>query len=104
MSVLAYSEINLFCIAIMILLAYKVRMLFGKRYSGILLSRVFTGGTLLLVFDLFWRLIDGKYFQISNAANWTFNMAYFLTSGIFVYFWFRYSETKQNSKFVRDPK
>jgi hypothetical protein len=40
----------------------------------------------------------------SNAANWTFNMAYFLTSGIFAYFWFRYSETKQNSKFVSDPK
>lgn len=104
MPVLAYSEINLFCIAIMILLAYKVQMLFGERHSGILLSRVFTCGTLLLVFDLFWRLIDGKYFQISNAANWAFNMAYFLTSGIFAYFWFRYSETKQNSKFVRDTK
>ena len=104
MSFLAYSEINLFCIAIMILLAYKVQMLFGERHSGILLSRVFTGGTFLLVFDLFWRLIDGGYIHISNAANWAFNMAYFLTSGIFAYFWFRYSETKQNSKFVRDPK
>ena len=60
MSVLAYSEINLFCIAIMILLAYKVQMLFGERHSGILLNRVFTGGTFLLIFDLFWRLIDDK--------------------------------------------
>lgn len=104
MSFLAYSEINLFCIAITIMLACKVRSSFGDQHSDILLNRVFVSGTALLICDFIWELLDAQFLKISIPAKWIFNMGYFLVCGWFAYCWFLYSETKQNSRFIREPK
>ena len=87
----------------MILLAYKVQMLFGERHSWGFFSAAYSRADASLEFRSF---LAAHRRGTSHFQRGELGIQYGVLPdlGNLRLLWFRYSETKQNSKFVRDPK
>ncbi|MCQ2555399.1 MAG: GGDEF domain-containing protein [Clostridia bacterium] len=97
-SIMHYCVILLICIAItayIFIFAAKYRKKGKVRfyYMNFVLS-VF--GQCL--FDLIWKLSEGKVIRLNGIFSYTVNIMYFVCATLMSYFWFLYSEKVQASK------
>lgn len=99
-----YSEINVFCIAILISLLYRVKIGIDKRKIQCLFTNVIASGILLFVSDICWGLVASRYWKVSVEITYLVNYLYYISSGILALTWFIYSETELESELMKNKK
>lgn len=99
-----YSEINLVCILILLLLSIKVKKSMFLQEQRHLFYLVMVSNILFLLLDAVWIFINNNVFAITIYVNWLLNSCYYILSGILGLLWFMYSETVQESKLVREKR
>ena len=100
MVVVLYSEINLLCVLILVLIGYKLRT---GPYQGneqrLLLLTLLTN-MVFFTLDALWIFFDGGYFPAAYGWNRLLNCAYYIVSGLAGFTWFYYAESRQGSALV----
>ncbi len=99
-----YSEVCAVCILSLLLISIKSgksAFLQSQRHD---LRLVALSNMLLFALDAIWIFVDSDMLPISMTKNWLLNSAYYALSGLLGYFWFRFSENIQQSRFTRDRK
>lgn len=92
MQPLLYSEINLFCVLILLLILFKIRSTADDGTDQRLLTMVLVSNIAFFLMDLAWIHVDNSFLQISVTLNWIINILYFVLSGLGPFFWLLYSE------------
>lgn len=92
MQPLLYSEINFFCVLILLLMLYKIRSTADDGMDKRLLTLVLVSNIAFFLLDLAWIHVDNSFLQISVTLNWLINILYFIVSGVGPFFWLLYSE------------
>ncbi len=104
MNIIFYSEINLFCIIIiLIILHYQGKRLNShaeKRFSVVLLNL----GLVFMITDLCWGILD--YFRPAGFLwlDYALNCLYWITAASLSYFWFVYTEYHQVHNLAKSKK
>lgn len=102
MSPILYSEVNIFCILICLLLLHQIRRGADQRWDQRLFVWVLLLNILLFLSDWAWIMVDGAFIPINVPVNFCLNALYFIITGFNGYCWFIYSETLQNSPVLRN--
>lgn len=99
-----YTEINLICILILLLLLVKTLHGTGMQQAQRLLLRFFCSNILFLLMDMAWMLGDNHYLPDSRLLHFMISALYFMAVGASCYSWFAYSEEVQQSRFGTNEK
>lgn len=99
-----YTEINLFCVLILVILMVAVwrnvvRELDKRFFFGLCFHSL-----LLFFLDLMWKLCDGSQFAGALTVNKVINAAYFIQTGVLGFVWLRYSYYLENGDADRGIK
>lgn len=97
-----YSEINVLCIAVLLLVGLKLKHSSYEQKHRRFFFFVLLSNCFLFAVDIVWIFVEHGALPFGIAANWTINAIYYITSGVVSFFWFLYSESVQKSRFVRD--
>lgn len=103
MSMILYSEINIFCFLILLMISYKVLTGLDKQNTQRLFFYVLLSQMIFFLLDMLWVWIDGELFSASATINWLVNGLYYIQAGIGGYAWLVYSESMQSSQIVKKP-
>lgn len=104
MTVILYSEINIFCFLILLMLSFKVATGVDKQNTQRLFFYVLVSQMIFFVLDLLWVWIDGRFFAAAVWMNWLVNALYYIQAGIGGFAWLIYSESMQASPIAADRK
>lgn len=101
MATLLYSEINILCMVIMVIIAIRSSV---SGFDTSVKNRTFVTSVLLAaaanVFDFMWNMGLTGYWKLSATVMWLVDFMYFLSFGCSSYCWFLYTEIVQKkSKF-----
>ncbi len=101
MATLLYSEINILCMVIMVIIAIRSSV---SGFDTSVKNRTFVVSVLLAaaanVFDFMWNMGITGYWKLSATVMWLVDFMYFLSFGCSSYCWFLYTEIVQKkSKF-----
>lgn len=104
MSVILYSEINIICILILLLLTYRLHCSSflqeqRRRFYWVLLSNI-----IFFSVDLCWSLVSTQTLPAIIPLNWFLNIIYFSLCGFCSFTWFCYSEVQLNSSLLKSFK
>lgn len=88
MSPILYSEVNIFCILICLLLLHQIRRGADQRRDQRLFVRVLLLNILLFLSDWAWIMVDGAFISINVPVNFCLNALYFIITGFNGYCWF----------------
>ncbi|MCQ2417436.1 MAG: diguanylate cyclase [Oscillospiraceae bacterium] len=94
--ILLYAELNLFCIAIQMLLAQKLHRIDKSIEQSYLIS-LLVGQSAMFFFDMIWVMVDGNQ-NISHVLNYLANILYFLSTVMCAYLCLRYVYLLLNGK------
>ncbi len=100
MGKLFYSELNIFCILIIMTLFLRIHANVDKRRTQRMLEAVMISVMIFFVTDMLWILADHAFPNEWLILNYAVDIIYYILSGVVSYLWFLYSETKQESKLV----
>lgn len=99
-----YTEINLFCMLILLVFFIKIETsVFMKRRHHLLAVDIVCLSA-LFIFDLLWALLDGGMIPASIPFNYFVNIGYFTASGVGAFVYYLYCLGIQNSRLVKDRK
>lgn len=103
-SAILYVEVSAVCILVLLLISLKINgsAFLQSQRLGILLVAI--SNILLFALDAIWIFVDNNMLPISVPMNWLLNGAYYALSGLLGYVWFCFSESIQQSLFVRERK
>ncbi len=95
-----YAILNLFCMAILLLLAIMNSKFPTSRnpHRNTLLTTVFVTAMVFFTFDFAYAFIEGRT-DITTTLNYFVNAGYFIMSGFCALSWFNYSENKLDTGF-----
>lgn len=99
-----YSQTNILCILLLLLITFKLKSSIHMQYSKRFLRWVLLSNCFFFVLDALWIFVDSKRMSINITANWTLNVLYYITSGVVSFLWFLYSEESQQSSLVKDKR
>ncbi len=97
-----YSEINVLCIVLLLLIFVKLRTGTALQIRKHLFRIVLLTNCFFFTLDIVWVFIDCNSLKIGIGLNWIINILYYITSGVVCYYWFLYSENVQRSRLVKD--
>ncbi len=100
MEMVLNAELNAVCIAIMTLIMVTNWRSEKEIKRSNYLTIVLFSQILLLAMDFFWSFVDG-YNNIPRSLNYVLDSAYFVMSGIGMYFWILYSEVLLGTNFFK---
>ncbi|MGN0114735.1 MAG: diguanylate cyclase [Acutalibacteraceae bacterium] len=97
---LIYSELNIFCIIISVIILYRIitginKQFVQQRFVGLIISALE-----VCVTNTFWGLYQSGYMNPTPAAAKFIDTVYYLSLAAFAYSWFWYSETVQQSELL----
>lgn len=102
MDTVLYAEINIFSIAVLLVIAFKSSM---TEMEQPLKNKLFSFSvwfvTAANVFDLLWKLSNTKYWTLPLPVTLGINFMYFMCFGLSSYFWFLYSEVTAKKDILR---
>lgn len=102
MDTVLYAEINIFSIAVLLVIAFKSSM---TEMEQPLKNKLFSFSvwfvTAANVFDLLWKLSNTKYWTLPLPVILGINFMYFVCFGLSSYFWFLYSEVTAKKDILR---
>lgn len=102
MDTVLYTEINIFSIAVLLVIAFKSSM---TEMEQPLKNKLFSFSvwfvTAANVFDLLWKLSNTKYWTLPLPVTLGINFMYFMCFGLSSYFWFLYSEVTAKKDILR---
>lgn len=102
MDTVLYAEINIFSIAVLLVIAFKSSM---TEMEQPLKNKLFSFSvwfvTAANVFDLLWKLSNTKYWTLPLPVILGINFMYFICFGLSSYFWFLYSEVTAKKDILR---
>ena len=104
MYTILYSQINIFCIIILLLIFFKMKSDLFLSSNQRLFAMVLLSNCALFSLDLLWALCNNRSFELASSVNWLINCLYFILSGVFTLSWFFYSEDIQRSAFIKDRR
>ncbi|MDD3334512.1 MAG: diguanylate cyclase [Eubacteriales bacterium] len=96
-----YSEINIVCILVLVMLSVKVKnsMLIQnqrQKFLAVIIVNIF-----FLLLDAIWIFVDNRVLGLTYELNWGLNCVYYMLSGVVGYSWFLFSETVQRSALLQ---
>ncbi len=102
MDTVLYAEINIFSIAVLLVIAFKSSM---SEMEQPLKNKLFSFSvwfvTAANVFDFLWKLSNTKYWALPLPVIQGINFMYFMCFGLSSYFWFLYSEVAAKKNILR---
>ena len=91
-----YSEINIFCIILNLIIGYKEVTGKNKRPEWRMFTWTVNLSAVSIIFDLLWGLISAGYIKSNSLViGWGLNIAYFASFGLAGYTWMLFSESIQ---------
>lgn len=91
--VLLYGEINLICILVFGMLAWKVNRSMFLQSQRFYFRLMALSAVSLFTSDLLWNFSERGFFLTSQTANWILNSIYYFSMTLLGYCWFLLSET-----------
>ena len=98
MVTLLYSEVNILCILILVLILHKVRTGVDRQNSQRIFLFVLVCNMIVFIIDLIWVFVNYGYLPLSVAGNFALNAMYFIMSDIAAFGWLLYAENIFESK------
>ena len=103
MDAVLYTEINVFSISVLLIIAYKSAAIKHSTQGKLFLYSIWfviAANT----FDFFWKIGSVGVLPFSPVILTAINFGYFVCFGISAYFWFLYSESKGRSDLIGNTK
>lgn len=104
MTAILFTEISFFCIAILAVIAYKLRKTLRADATWSIFAYTSILVIAIIAFDLTWRLIGASQIQIITYALLAIICAYFFVLDLAAYSWFIFSEAMQKSSLIDTQK
>ncbi len=99
-----YSELDIFCILIILILLVRMHRNVDKQNSQRILENVMISVVAFFSLDMLWILLDHAFDIEWIWLNYLVDISYYLLSMLVSYLWFWYSEDQQKSKLVATRK
>lgn len=102
---LLYVEVDVICIAVLIILAVKASAVgFDRPIKNKLFERALWCAAAANTADLIWSLHMGGYVPMGQGAAWAVNAAYFAFLELSAFSWFIYAEVVERHDILRQRK
>lgn len=102
--IILYSEVDILCILILLLLCSKVRGSMFLQSQRYLFRMVTLANVALAAMDLLWVLGSGGLLLFAPVHLRGLNVLYYFAAGLSCYLWFLYSENVQESRVTRSNR
>lgn len=103
-TVVLFTEISFFCIAILAVIVYKLRRTLRADATWAIFAYTSILVIAVIAFDLSWRLVSQQTTELVPYAMLTIVCANFFVLDLAAYAWFIFSEAMQNSRLVNTQK
>lgn len=101
---LLYSEINLFCIILLVIVLQQMQRVFTEDSVWSIFIKTVVIGIVTMALDLLWGLMDSGYIQVHYQMSAVIKGLYFSGAGLMAFLWFLFSESSQQSTWVNKPE
>lgn len=99
-----YTELDIFCILIILILFLRVHKNVDKQNSQRILEGFMIAVMAFFASDMLWILADHAFPMEWIWLNYAINMSYYILSMLVSFLWFWYSESQQESRLVASRK
>ncbi|SDX93101.1 GGDEF domain-containing protein [Eubacterium barkeri] len=101
---LLYSEINLFCMILLVIVLQQMKRVFTEDLVWSVFIKTVVVGIATMALDLLWGLMDSGYIQVAYQTSAIIKGLYFSAAGLMALLWFLFSESTQQSAWVNEPE
>lgn len=101
MSVFLYSEVNVICIFVLLVLLLRLAKSSDTRYETTIFSQIIIVSIGFILVDLFWGHISMGYVTKTKALLSTLNVVYYTLAGTLSCIWLYYSEIHLEAKWKK---